>query len=274
MSGAALGLALAAALVHAVWNTLLAGSENPRPASAIGWLSGVVLFAPFAALTWDLDAQALPYIAGSAVFQLTYIALLTRAYERAELSFVYPVARGSAPVIVLMASAVALSVAPSAPEVAGVLGVAVGILLLRGTGPPAKRAALWLALGVGASIAGYTVLDSEGIDHGEPLSYLAVQMAITGVFWGAWVAATHGGSELRAAFGARTVAMGAGMFGAYVLVLAALQRADPAPVAAVRETSIVMAAALGALFLGEHVPARRWLGALVVAAGVAVLAAG
>jgi drug/metabolite transporter (DMT)-like permease len=228
-------------------------------ASGIGFASGVLLFAPAAALTWDLDTTALPYIAGASVFQVAYIALLTRSYERADLGFVYPVARGSAPVIVLLASTALLAKGPSAVEAAGILTVVLGIALVSGLGRPADPAAL---------------IDSEGVDHAAPLSYLELEMALTGGVWLAWLTATRGPAELRAAVTRRSVLMGAGMFGAYVLVLSALQRADPAPVAAVRETGIVMAAILGALFLRERLTWQRGAGALVVAAGVAAIALG
>jgi drug/metabolite transporter (DMT)-like permease len=232
------------------------------------------LFAPAAALTWDLDSSALPYIAGAAVFQVPYISLLTRSYERADLSFVYPEARGSAPVIVLLVGTAVLASEPSAVEVAGILAVVLGIALVSGLRRPEDPGALLLALGTGCAIAGYTLIDSKGVDHAAPLSYLEVEMALTGGVWLAWLGATRGAPELRRALVPRSVLMGMGMFGAYVLVLAALQRADPAPVSAVRETSIVMAAILGALMLKERPTAQRVAGALVVTAGVAAIALG
>ena len=234
----------------------------------------MLLFAPAAALDWELESEALPYIAGAAAFQVIYIALLTRSYERADLGFVYPVARGSAPVIVLVLGTVLLAKGPSALAAVGVLLVVLGIVLVAGLRKPEDPGALWLALGVGCAIAGYTLIDSEGVQHGSALAYLEVEMALTGSVWLGWLAATEGARELRAAVTPRNVLMGVGMFGAYVLVLAALQRADPAPVSAVRETSIVMAALLGAMFLHERLSRQRMAGAVVVAAGVAVIALG
>ena len=234
----------------------------------------MVLFAPAAALTWDFQSEALPYIAGAAVFQVAYIALLTRSYERADLGFVYPVARGSAPVIVLLVGTAVLAKEASAAEAAGVLAVVFGIGLVSGLRRPDDPTALWLALGTGCAIAGYTLIDSEGVDHASALSYLEVEMALTGAVWLGFLAATRGSAEIRSALTPRNVLMGAGMFGAYVLVLAALQHADPAPVSAVRETSIVLAALFGALFLRERLTWQRGAGALVVAAGVALIAVG
>ena len=76
-------------------------------------VAGVVLFAPVAALTWDVDGAAIPYVLASGALELVYFGLLATAYSRAELTFVYPVARGSAPVIVLVVSVGALGAAVS-----------------------------------------------------------------------------------------------------------------------------------------------------------------
>lgn len=102
MPAEALLLALGAAGLHAVWNVLLARSRDPVSAGAVMLVIGPLAFAPVAALSWDLEAAALPYVAGSAAFELAYFVLLTAAYGRAELSLVYPVARGLAPVLVLI----------------------------------------------------------------------------------------------------------------------------------------------------------------------------
>ncbi|MGH2844833.1 MAG: EamA family transporter, partial [Thermoleophilaceae bacterium] len=108
MSGGALALALGAALLHAAWNVLLAGSRDTVAATGGLLLWGVVLLAPAAALTGDVSASAAPYIAASAALEVAYFALLARAYRGGEVGVVYPVARGSAPVLVLAVGALAL----------------------------------------------------------------------------------------------------------------------------------------------------------------------
>jgi len=97
---------LTGAVVHAAWNLLLAGAKDSEAAGAVALASGAVIFTPVALATWDIGAAAWPYIVVSAVLELAYFVLLGRAYARAELSLVYPIARGSAPVLVLLASAV------------------------------------------------------------------------------------------------------------------------------------------------------------------------
>ena len=100
MSGVALALVLASAAVHALWNTLLSDADDPFASSAVSLLAAAAAFAVPALLTWQVDGAAIPYLLGSAVLELAYFGLLAAAYARAELTFVYPIARGSAPVLV------------------------------------------------------------------------------------------------------------------------------------------------------------------------------
>ena len=132
MPATALALALAAAALHAGWNILIARAGDPEGAGAAAILIGVVAFAPVAALTWQVEWAAVPYIGASAAFELAYFALLAAAYRRYDLSVVYPIARGAAPVLVLVFAVVATSAQASALEVVGVAIVAVGIMLVRG----------------------------------------------------------------------------------------------------------------------------------------------
>src|SRR6185503_1510639 len=94
LSGAALGLALAAAVVHAAWNLALARGHDPEAATAVALLISLVVWAIPAALLGGVSADAVPYIAASSVLELAYFALLAAAYARAEMSLVYPIARG------------------------------------------------------------------------------------------------------------------------------------------------------------------------------------
>jgi drug/metabolite transporter (DMT)-like permease len=287
---------LTGAVVHAAWNLLLAGAEDSEAAGAVALAAGAVLFTPVALLTWDIRAEAWPYIAASTVLEVAYFVLLGRAYHRAELSLVYPIARGSAPVLVLVISVV-LGAALTAGQVVGVLAVATGILAIRGIGRGAQRADLALALGVGATIAGYTLVDKEGLAHAGPLSYLWVVNGVGALVyvpllaWGrgsrvrAAVAFVRGGrpagarARLRSGFGVvraavapRSVIAGVGVMGAYGLTLAALQRAPAAPVAALRETSVLFATAFAAVVLHERITPSRAAGAVAVVAGVAIIA--
>jgi drug/metabolite transporter (DMT)-like permease len=269
LSLAALALVLGSAAVHALWNALLADADDTHATTAVMLVAGVALFAPVAALTWDVDAEAIPYVLGSGALELVYFGLLATAYARADLTFVYPVARGSAPVIVLVVSVAALGAAVSGLQAAGVLAVAAGVLLVRGLAR-GRGGDLALALAVGACIAGYTLVDDHGLRHAGPIAYLTLVLVVAAVPF----AAAVGPAAMRRALAPRAVLAGAGMFGAYVLALAALERAEAAPVAALRETSVVMAVAGAAVLGRSRVPAARVAGACVVVAGAAAIALG
>jgi drug/metabolite transporter (DMT)-like permease len=268
----ALAFALASAVVHALWNLLAANAARSQAALAVAMTAGALACAPLAVLNWDVDAAVVPYVVASVAFELGYLALLGAAYQRAPMSVVYPVARSAAPVIVLVVGALALGAVPPAGAVAGVLAVAVGVLLVRG-GERADGRGLRLGLGVAACIAGYTVVDQAGLDHAAPLPYLMIALGPTALLFLGGVTIAHGPAEVRAALTGRTLLAGLGIYAAYGLALLALARADAAPVAAVRESSVVMATGLAALLLRERVDRGRWAGAVLVAAGIAAIAA-
>jgi drug/metabolite transporter (DMT)-like permease len=268
MSGGALGLALGAAFLHALWNVLLAGSRDSVAATGALLLFGVLLLAPAALLAGDVSSSAIPFIAVSAALELAYFVLLSRAYRGGELGVVYPVARGSAPVLVLLAAALGLGAGVSWLAAAGVLLVAAGVLYVGEPGRGERRDLLF-GLAIGVTIAGYTLVDSEGLDHADPLPYLfLVSAAVCAAYCGALLASGHG-RGLKAELRPKMLFTAAATTGSYAMVLAALQMAPAAPVAAVRESSIVIAALMAWLFLGEE---RRLGGAIAVAAGVVVIA--
>jgi len=264
MSSAALGLALGAAVLHALWNLLLAGSRDVLAATAVALGSSLVVALPFALATWGLEREAIPWLVASGALELAYFFTLTAAYQRAELSLVYPLARGGAPVLVLL-GAVATGYAPGGIEVLGVLAVAAGVVLVRGL--RGDRLGVVLGLVIAAQIAAYTLVDAEGIQHANPVPYLLLALVPTAV----GAALVSGRERLRAEWSARAVLAGCGGFLAYVLVLAALRLAPAAPVAAVRETSVLFAVALAAPLLGERVTRGRVAGAMLVVAGVGAL---
>jgi drug/metabolite transporter (DMT)-like permease len=266
----ALVLALAAAVLHALWNLLSARARDPEAATAVALVAAAIAFAPVAVLTWDVERGAWPYVVASAALELAYFALLASAYRRAELGLVYPLARGLAPVFVLVAAALVLDVSPSAGEVAGVAAIAAGVLLV--VGRSADGRGTLFAAAIAGCIAAYTLVDKEGMQHAAPLPYLELVLAGPALVYAAGLAAARGRPAVRAEVGIPAVAAGLAMFGAYAFVLAALGRAAAAPVAAVRETSVVLATVLAARVLHERVTPARLAGSIVVAAGVAVLA--
>ena len=259
MAPAALGLALAAAVLHASGNVLIGRSRDTEATMGVIVAVSVVAFAPLAALTWRVDADAWPWIAASAALELGYFALLTLAYRDSEISLVYPIARGTAPVLVLLVG-IAIGHGTSTGQVAGVLAVAAGVVLVRGIGGEPDARGVALALATGLFIAGYTVVDKEGVQHAAALPYLEL------------VLRRRGAAAVRAAVTAQTVFVSLVLFATYLLILAALKLAPAASVSAVRETSVVFAAGLAAWLLQERVTRWRFAGAALVASGIALLA--
>ena len=228
----------------------------------------VVAGAPFAIVFWRFDSGVWPFLAAGSLLQLLYFVLLAFAYTHAELSVVYPVARGLAPVFVLVGSIVVTGAGTTPRQVGGVLLVAAGVLLVRGV---RRGKGALLAVTIACVIATYTVVDKHGVVHASPVAYLELMCIFTGVVYAPAVAATRGTSALRAELNRRSFAAGVGTFAAYALVLAALQLASAASVAAVRESGVLVATALAAFVLRERVTAWRAGGAVLVVAGIVLL---
>jgi uncharacterized membrane protein len=272
VSGGAVALALGAAVLHAGWNVLLAGSRDTGASTAGVLIFGVALLAVPALVTGGVSAEAVPFIAASAALELVYFILLARAYAGGELSVIYPIARGSAPVVVLVFGAIALNEDVPLGAAVGVLAIAAGVLLVglgafpfrfaRESAQPPRD--LLFGLAIGAVIASYTLVDSEAVEHADPIAYLCLVIAPCAALYPAV-------TRTRPDLSARSALTAAATFGAFLMVLAAFRLAPAAPVAAVRETSVVIAALLAAVVLHERVGPRRMGGALLVAAGVAAI---
>lgn len=266
MAASALGLALAAAALHAAWNLLLAREGDPEAVTAVSLGFFVLALAPLAAATWRVEGAAWPYIVASGALELAYVALLAAAYRRHELSLVYPLARGLAPVLALVVVVVVVGARPSTGEILGVLVVATGILLVRGVRRGAQGAAL--AVTIAAAIAGYTVVDRYGIHHANAAPYLLLVMLGPAVAYPLSV----GRERLATAVRPTAALIGVAAAATYLLVLLALRLASAPAVSAVRETSVVIATGLAWLVLHERVGRRRLAGSAVVAGGIALLA--
>jgi drug/metabolite transporter (DMT)-like permease len=253
-----------------VWNLLLAGARDPEAATAVALVAAGLVGAPLALWWWQVDAEAVPFLAASTALQLAYFALLAAAYRRADLSVVYPLARGLAPVFVLFGAVVLTGASTSVPQILGVLVVAAGILLVRGF---SRGHGLWFGVAIALLIATYTVVDKHGIVHASPIAYVEVITLLPGLVYASLLVARRGPGVVRAALGLRAALAGVASFAAYGLVLAALKLAPAASVAAVRESSVVIATVLAAVFLQERVTAWRLAGAVLVVGGVILLSA-
>jgi drug/metabolite transporter (DMT)-like permease len=270
----ALALVLASAAIHALWNLIVVRAEDRPATTAVVIAFGALVALPIALLRWHVEPAGWPLIVLSSLLEVVYFVLLVAAYERAEMSLVYPIARGMAPVFVLVISVLLLGVTTSVLQVAGIALVAVGVFVVRGLRGEAHWQYVALALAVAAAIAAYVVVDNEGVRYADPLTYGTLVLGIPGIAAVGWVLARGGPARLRRAFTPASALGGVFSIAAYVLVLFALVDAPAAPVAAVREVSVVIGAILGAVVLREASGATRILGSVVVVLGVALVVLG
>ena len=268
MPFSALTLALGSAVLHAVWNLLLGRARDVQAATAATFVLSMALALPFALVWWHAETSVWPYAVASGVLEAVYVIALALAYRRSEVSFVYPATRGLAPLLVLGFAVLWLGHHASAAEVAGVVLVCVGVILVRGLGGHGDAAALVLTATLAATIAGYTLVDRAGIQRAGALTYFVLTLALPCLVYPPLVGARAIRRELGWAIAAGAVAN----VGSFTLGLLALRHGSAAAVLAVRSSSVVIATALAGRLLAERVSRGRLLGSLLVFAGIALLA--
>jgi drug/metabolite transporter (DMT)-like permease len=268
-------LVLAAALMHAAWNALIKTSRDISLDTALiactaALVAAVVL--PFIALP---APESWPFLALSWILQLGYYRLLAAAYHHGDLSYAYPLMRGLAPPLVAIAGAFVLT-DPASPWLwTGVALISTGVLMIGGWRfMLAPSRATWFAVANAAVIAAYTLIDGIGVRHsGNAASYglwlffLIGIPIIPAVLWRRGrVLAGHLRREWR-----RALLSGSMSIAVYLIALWAMTQAPIAAVAALRETSVIFAALIGAVWLKESFGRRRIAGACVVVLGIALL---
>jgi drug/metabolite transporter (DMT)-like permease len=275
-----LGITLAvlgAGFLHAGWNALVKSARGGDPmldtASVVAGSSVCALVVlPFVGVP---SAAAWKFIAASTVIHFGYYITLAQAYRSGDLSFAYPLMRGSAPLIVAVLGIVLLHEVPSAHALIGILMICAGIVSIAFVRRErhAARAARW-AFANAAIIAAYTLIDGSGARaSGNAVAYVTWLILIEGLPFLAWLYWRRGATAvayLRVGW-RRGLLGGACSLAAYGIVLYAMTRAPVAAVAALRETSVLFAALIGALWLKEGFGAMRLAGAASVAVGIAAL---
>lgn len=278
MSLAILLAVLASAVLHATWNAVAHGSRDRLVNLAL--VQSVFVIVPVAVIPFVglPPPDAWPFVIASSLLHLAYLSCLLASYRLGEFSQVYPLARGTSPWVVAVVAVLVLHQHLPALQVIGVVVVSGGLLLLVLLGGLPRRhqvPALVAAVVTGLFIAAYTVVDGEAVHHADPFAYMAWAFLGQGPWLMVYVLLTRGRSVLRRL---REQAL-AGLFGGVVSMLAygtviwAQSRGSHlAPIAALRETSIVFGALIGALFFGERLGWGRALAAGVVCAGILLLA--
>lgn len=274
MIPAALALVLGAAGMHAAWNVMLKGSADPLRLSLRALVAGTVLFAPLVLAGWLLTGRpgltpaGWVCVAGSAVAELFYFVFLSHAYRHGELSFVYPIARGTGPLVAVAAGLLLLREHLSAVQVIGVVALLLGIWLVRR--PAGATGPLLAALLTGLCIGAYTVIDRVGVQLGPPWLYGWFVFALSVTLLGVWVAVFGGAGD--APGWRQSFIVGSLMTATFYVVLVALAIAPVAVVAPARESAIVLVSAWGVLRLRERqgLPLKL-AGAAAILAGVVLL---
>lgn len=272
----AIAAALTSAIIHASWNAALKGGRDRVIDAFLIAVGGLMVGVALIALLGPLAPQAWGYLALSVTIHLVYWVALFRSYDAGDLSHIYTIARGSAPMLVGFGAAFAAHETPPPIKAAGIALVSLGVLGV-GFSPRAPlRATLW-ALATGVCISGYSLVDALGARAaGDAPLYMGWTTALMSLPMMGYALAIKGRRLVAGALVAplRGLAIGVISFAGYGLVLWAQTFAPIAQVTALRETSVVWGALIAFVFLHEQLGARRWIGALIVAAGAGLIAFG
>ena len=285
MTPAALGLVLAAAVLHALWNLL---AKRSGGGAVLVWLYGTVsavLLTPLAAVTiftrpLGLGPAGLSYTLASALIHVVYFLVLQRGYQLGDFSVVYPVARGTGPVLTTVAAILLLGERPSAVALLGAALVALGVFALArpaGAATADTKRAVAFGLLTGALIASYTVCDKQAVGrYGVPplVQQWGTSLGLTTLLA---PEALRRRDEVRQRWRShRREVIGIGLLVpvAYILVLSAMTFTPVSYVAPAREVSILFGTLMGTHLLSEGQSIRRITAAATMVVGVVALALG
>jgi drug/metabolite transporter (DMT)-like permease len=279
-----MAVVLGAALLHALWNSLVksAGDKFLTSARVCLWCG---IFALAAALALPAPAWgSAGFIVASAIIHVVYFVLVGRLYRTADLSVAYPLMRGLAPLIAALIAGVTLREIPSPLALLGVVVLVAGVAAMGLNGLAhgrVDRAAVGVAVVNSAIIAVYSVIDGEGARVAGPtaahaFAYNAWADALTAAVYAPLLLVYRGAGAARELTRdpLRSAAGGAAAFVGYALVVWAMTQTSIGAVAALRESSVVFAALIGVVFLGEPFRHARAAAALLILAGVVALRLG
>lgn len=267
-------LMLASGAAHAIVNAILKSGEDKMSSRALIDGSSAALVLPLAFVV-PLPHGAWAWLLASFAVHLAYLICVIKAFEGADMSAVYPIMRGTAPVLAALASVAWLGDSISVGVAVGVGLVSAGTALVAWWNAPSRHALLW-ALATGATIAAYTVIDAKGVRAApSAISYVVWVFLLLGFGIGAIFALWRGPRFIAAARSEWKPGSIAGALSlvTYGLALWAYRLGDVPRLAALRETSILFGVLIAWLFLKEQIGKPRLAGALLIAAGAAMLLA-
>jgi drug/metabolite transporter (DMT)-like permease len=268
-------LMLASGLAHAIVSAILKSGKDKMSGRALIDGFSALLIAP-AAFFVPLPANAWNWLVISGLVHLLYLLALIKSFEQSDMTVAYPIARGLAPMLAA-AGAVALFHEPISLFVAlGIVSITIGVMFIGVSHPLNRRALMWAAL-TGACIAGYTVIDAQGV-RAAPIaaSYIVWLFIVLGGGIGGFFALLRGKSFFVSAAGQWRPGLAAGALSivSYGFALLALRLGATPRLAALRETSILFGTFIAVIFLGERLTRLRGVGVLAIAIGAMTLLAG
>jgi drug/metabolite transporter (DMT)-like permease len=265
---------LAAAVTHAIWNAIAHAIKDQLLAFALIGIGGVIVAIPLVILAPMPHSSCWPYLLVSVAIHVFYNLFLMRAYRYGEFGQVYPLARGTSPLVVTILAAIFVHERPTVPALAGVLVVSAGLAVLVFAGRRPPRAALIAAIMTGLTIAAYTTVDGVGVRaSGSSLGYIGWLMLLEslGVPLYAVIRRRSELAKQPRKILASGLLAGALSVLAYGLVLWAQTRGALAPIAALRETSVIFGAIIATVFFREPFGRTRIAATIVVAVGIVLL---
>jgi drug/metabolite transporter (DMT)-like permease len=268
---------LAAAVTHATWNAIAHGIKDQMLAFALIGLGGIAVAIPLTCVAALPRQASWPYLLASIVIHVFYNLLLMQCYRLGEFSQVYPLARGVSPLVVTILAAVFIHERLAPAQVTGVAVVSAGLAFLVLGGRRPGRGAFLAAVGTGLTIAAYTTVDGVGVRlSASPVGYIAWLMLLESLCVPAFALWRRRGVLLEQPPRILLAGLAAGALSvlAYGLVLWAQTRGALAPIAALRETSVIFGAIIGALAFREPFGRTRVAATVIVVAGILLLNVG
>ncbi len=265
---------IAAAVTHAVWNAIAHGIKDQTLAFALIGVGGIAIGIPLVIVAAMPRSGCWPYLLGSVVIHIFYNLLLMRCYRLGEFSQVYPLARGTSPLVVTILAAIFIHEHLALAQIAGVLVVSAGLATLVLAGRRPGRAAFLAAVGTGLTIAAYTTVDGVGVRlSGSPVGYIGWLMVLESLCVPMFAVVRRRDVLLKQPKRILLAGLAAGALSvlAYGLVLWAQTRGALAPIAALRETSVIFGAIIGTLIFREPFGRTRIAATVLVAAGIILL---
>jgi len=272
VSAYALTILLLAAVLHATWNFLLKKAANKMIVTSWALLVCAGCALPILLVGPPIPIAALPYAFLSAGFEAAYYLTLTYAYGVGEFSMVYPTARGTAPLFLILWSMLFLGQNPSILGVVGIGLIVLGIITIgytRKLGTMGYRN--WpfvVALVVAVTISAYTVVDGKAVQIANPVSYIALVFLLTALFSFPGLRKLGEKHHMTRRERITTALIGVLVFLAYALVVFVYSIAPVVYAGSIREVSIVFGAILGWLLLKEEFGLTRTLGSILLFAGI------